>query len=68
MFSVVGHYTFAGLVIAALLVWRTLSGRLVQALGRAAVQCSANLNLYRGKTKSRFDADLRIVGRELAVA
>jgi len=52
------------LKVWVLLVWRTLSGRVFQALGAAILKArSPNLSLDRGKNRSRFDADLRTVGR-----
>jgi len=47
-----------------LLVWRTLSGKVFQTLGATILKArSPNWSLDRGKNKSRFDADLRTVGR-----
>jgi len=44
--------------------WQTLSRRLFQALGATILKArSPNLSLNRGINRSRFDADLRTVGR-----
>ena len=54
------------LKVYVLLVWRTLSGRVFQTLGATILKArSPNLSLDRGKNtcKSKFDADLRTVGR-----
>ena len=52
------------LKVCVLLVWRTLSGRVFQSLGATIMKArSPNFSLDRGKNKSKFDADLRTVGR-----
>jgi len=52
------------LKVCVLLVWRTLSGRVFQTLGATILKArSPNLSLDRGKNKSKFDPDLRTVGR-----